>query len=321
MDYINLAPQLGASSRLGFGCASIMGRVGREQSLRAIAAALDAGISHFDVARLYGYGEAEALLGEALRGKRDKVVIATKFGLVAPRAATALRGLKPLAQRIFASIPGSRQLFRALIGSTAQPANRFTAQAARESLETSLTALKTDYVDILFLHDCTPADLTDELVSHLDAQIAAGKIRSYGVASGTTTAANLAASPEAPPVILQFRNSICARGAEALPPRTHRYIAHSPFLGADRLQQLHRSQPSLFRLSTGRVLQPADIYPMMLSYALATPSVGVVLCSMLDEAHLRSNLASFDQPPFSNEEIHEFAAALTGRPECLLDRD
>src|SRR5215472_18734854 len=102
MDYVTLAPALPPSSRLGFGCGSVMGRVGRAQSLKAIAAALDVGITHFDVARLYGYGEAEALLGETLRGRRDRVVIASKFGLTATRSAGTLRRLKPLAQRVAA---------------------------------------------------------------------------------------------------------------------------------------------------------------------------------------------------------------------------
>jgi D-threo-aldose 1-dehydrogenase len=90
MYYAILAPGLPPSSRLGFGCGGVMGRVGRRQSLRVIAAALDGGITHFDVAPLYGYGEAEALLGEALADKRDRVVVASKFGLNPPRSASTM---------------------------------------------------------------------------------------------------------------------------------------------------------------------------------------------------------------------------------------
>ncbi|MFX6040902.1 aldo/keto reductase, partial [Acinetobacter baumannii] len=61
------------SGRLGFGCAPMLGRVGRKDSLRALAIAYDNGIRHFDVARSYGFGEAEALLGEFLAGKRQHV--------------------------------------------------------------------------------------------------------------------------------------------------------------------------------------------------------------------------------------------------------
>src|SRR5712691_9945935 len=131
MEYVRLAPGLAPSSRLGFGCGSVMGRIGRAASLRAIAAAFDAGISHFDVARLYGYGEAEALLGEAVRGRRDRVVIASKFGLAAPRAGVALRGLKPIAQKIAAAVPGLRPLIRSAVGGAGRDPDRFSAAAAK----------------------------------------------------------------------------------------------------------------------------------------------------------------------------------------------
>lgn len=98
MHYTQLPPGLPPFSVLGFGCAGLAGRVGRRQSNRAIAVALAAGITHFDVARTYGYGEAETILGDNLRGLRDKVVIATKFGIEPPRVARAAKIVKPLAQ-------------------------------------------------------------------------------------------------------------------------------------------------------------------------------------------------------------------------------
>lgn len=318
MEYVKLAPTLGASSRLGFGCGSVMGRVGREPSLRAIAAALDAGITHFDVARLYGYGEAESLVGAALRGKRDRVVIASKFGLVAPRAASALRGLKPLAQKVFAAIPGSRTVFRSLIGSVARPAERFSVGAAQQSLDESLSALKTDYLDILFLHECDPEDLTDELTAFLDAQVGAGKIRCYGIASSVATAAQLARGTH-PDMIFQFANSICGRGAERLPARERAYAAHSPFAGGDRLRRLRSTQPELFHLPGGRLVEASELLPMMLSCALAAPSVGVVLCSMLSGNHLEANLATVERPPFTAAEIDAFAAAIGACPDALIE--
>lgn len=286
MDYVTLAPGLPASSRLGFGCGSIMGRVGRSESLRAIAAALDAGIAHFDVARLYGYGEAEALLGEALRGRRDRVVIASKFGLAPPRAATALRRLKPLAQAMVANIPGLRPLLRSAIGTSTRAAGRFSVDAARASLDRSLAALGTDHLDILFLHDCAPDDVGDELIAFLDAQVAAGKIGAYGAATGIDAVVALNGK-RGGSMLYQFGNSVCARNAELL-PGGGRHIAHSPFLGADRLRGLCEARPD--RPS------PADIHRLMLGWALAVDNVAVVLCSMLDERHLRANLDAVEHP-------------------------
>jgi aryl-alcohol dehydrogenase-like predicted oxidoreductase len=295
MDYLTLASGLPPSSRLGFGCGGIMGRVGRGQSLRAIAAALDGGITHFDVARLYGYGEAEALVGEALAGKRDKIVIASKFGLTAPRAAGALRSLKPIAQKLAATVPGARAVLRSLVGGAAPAPDRFSVASAQASLDQSLAALKTDYLDILFLHDCAAGDLSDELAAFLDQQVAAGKIRTYGVATDFDTVMPLYTA-HGDAMLYQFPNSITARNADRLPSGERRFIAHSPFAG---------SACAAARLAAG-----GDTYPMMLAYALAAPNVAVVLCSMLDEAHLRANLDGIEHPRFAAEQLAAFAAMM-----------
>jgi aryl-alcohol dehydrogenase-like predicted oxidoreductase len=298
MDYVILAPGLPPSSRLGFGCGSIMGRVGRAESLRAIAAARGAGISHFDVARLYGYGEAETLLGEALRGQRDQVVIASKFGLSAPARAAALRSLKPIAQRLAAAIPGARSVLRAVVGDAALAPDRFSPASAQASLDQSLAALKTDYLDILFLHDCAAADITDELLGVLDRQITAGKIRAYGAATAIEAVMPLHAAYGAR-LLYQFANSLYARNVAHLPGVARQFIAHSPFQGADRLGAMLAERPELGR---------DDLHHLMLAYALMAPSVGVVLCSMLDPAHLRANLAVVERPKFTADDIGALTA-------------
>ncbi len=249
-----------------------MGRVAREPSRRAIDAALDVGITHFDVARLYGYGEAEALLGEALKGRRDRVVIASKFGLNPPRRAGALRMLKPLAQKLAATVPGARAVLRSLVGGPALAADRFSVFAAQVSLDQSLAALQTDYLDILFLHDCTAVDLGDELVAFLDAQVAAGKIRAYG-ADGDIEAIVALQRVHGDRLIYQFANSLGAPNADRLAGAGCRIVTHSSFFGAGAL----RGQP--------------NVHETMLAHALAVPDVAVVLCSMLSEAHLRANVA------------------------------
>src|ERR1041384_613232 len=86
-------------SAMGLGCWAIgglwywldgpggWGNVDDEESVRAIHAALDLGINFFDTAANYGTGHSERILARALAGKRDKAVIATKFGFVVDEAA------------------------------------------------------------------------------------------------------------------------------------------------------------------------------------------------------------------------------------------
>jgi aryl-alcohol dehydrogenase-like predicted oxidoreductase len=181
-----------------------------------------------------------------------------------------LRALKPLAQRLAATIPGARTVLRSLVGGGAHAADRFSVDAARASLDQSLAALKTDYLDILLLHDCAAADVTAELIEFLEGQVAAGKIRAYGVATGIDAILALS-DVYGDRLIYQFASGMFARDAERLAGE-RRIIAHSPFAGAERLASR------------------ADAHRMLLAHALAEPGVAVVLCSMLDDAHLRANL-------------------------------
>src|SRR5690606_35682232 len=90
MDHQQLTRPIGQSgieaSAVGLGTWAIggwmWGGTDRDRSIRAIHASIDAGISLIDTAPAYGQGVAEEILGEAMQGRRDKVVLATKCGLV-----------------------------------------------------------------------------------------------------------------------------------------------------------------------------------------------------------------------------------------------
>ena len=168
------------TSVLGFGCGSVMGRVGRSASLRAMKAAWDNGITLFDTARSYGFGEAEAVLGEFLQGKRDRAVLATKYGIEAQRQSGVKRIAVGVARSAF-RLPGVRGLVRGT-GAKATTFGQFSAVGLRESVETSLRELRTDYIDILFLHEATEAVLYDaELISALEGLVSSGKILRAGL--------------------------------------------------------------------------------------------------------------------------------------------
>ncbi len=177
------------SSVLGFGCAPILGSVDGAVARRALAVALDEGITHFDVAPSYGYGQAEAWLGRELAGRRDNVVLATKFGIRATASARLLQPLKPLV-RWAKKLRGRRP---ANTGSPSSGAttlgDRFHARVAMEpanlraSVEKSLRALRTDHLDYLFLHEPREAIVgIDALAAEVERLKTEGKIRAWGLA-------------------------------------------------------------------------------------------------------------------------------------------
>lgn len=121
-----------------------------EESRAAIDAALDLGVNFIDTSDAYGAGYSETLLGDALRGRRDKVILATKGGniMVGPNR-------------------GKRDFSPAYIGRV---------------LEESLKRLQTDYVDLYQLHNATVEVIErGEVWELLERRKKEGKIRYYGV--------------------------------------------------------------------------------------------------------------------------------------------
>lgn len=310
MIYTRLIPELPPSSVLGFGCAGIMGRAGRRASLRAIAAALDSGITHFDVARSYGYGEAEALLGEALRGRREHVVVVTKLGIEPPRPTGALPRLKPLARQAIAAFPALRPLVRRA-ASTGVTRRRFSVEAARHSIDASLAALGTDYIDILLLHGPAPADVDVALVEFLVDAVRRGKLRACGVSGSINQVLSI---QQAWPTltIRQVRNSILRRSHAMLADATGPSLTHSPFEGAARLLAWARAHEGAIARLGLPPIGPKELHRLMLAYALLVNPGGVVICSMLSPDHVRENAAMIDNPPLTKDQVEGFARLVEG---------
>ena len=128
------------------------GQTDDAESIRAIHAGLDAGVTLFDTAANYGAGHSEVVLGQALKGHRDKVVIATKFGHIINEATKTVYG-------------DDEQILKNV----------------RTDVENSLRRLQTDYIDVYQLHagDYEPA-LAVELREILEDLVQEGKIRWYG---------------------------------------------------------------------------------------------------------------------------------------------
>jgi aryl-alcohol dehydrogenase-like predicted oxidoreductase len=150
-------------SPMGLGCWAIggpfwsgetplgWGRVDDEESIRAIHAGLELGITLFDTANVYGAGHSERVLGRALAGRRSQVVIATKFNSVFDERT------------------------RQVTGSDVTPAG------IRQACEDSLRRLNTDRIDLYQFHDNGyPADRAEPVRETLEELVRAGKIRAYG---------------------------------------------------------------------------------------------------------------------------------------------
>ena len=132
-------------SIVGLGGNNFGWRLDAAATERVVRAALDAGITLFDTAELYGEGRSEEYLGRALRGHRPDVVIATKFG--------------------YKTAPSNHR---------GQPEN------VRRAADASLKRLGTDYIDLFQLHSPDPSTPIADTLGALDELVRSGKVREIG---------------------------------------------------------------------------------------------------------------------------------------------
>lgn len=275
MKKIELVPGV-FSSRIGFGCAPILGSVDRAKALRALAVAREVGVTHFDIAPSYGYGEAEGLLGEFLAGSgRDGAVIATKYGIEANQMAQYLRPLKGIARSVIKAIKrgggSGAKAGSGVAGSMLKPVT-ITAEGLEKSVERSLRRMRTDRIDLLFLHEPATrvADL-DGVLRTMERLKAAGKVRGFGLSLMRSTWG--VHSPDLGKFdVLQFDAPSLNEGG--MPERADAAnVLFSPFRAAAEGQD----RPSILRdLSTA--------FPR-----------SVILCSMFGEAHIRANVQAVSE--------------------------
>lgn len=157
MQYRRLGPSL-TTSALGIGCMPMSGNsignygaVDEAEAIRTIHRAIDLGVTFFDTAEAYGPVENEALLGRAVAGRREGLVLATKYSMPFDEAGNTLGGFD-----------GS-------------PAN------ARRSCEAALRRFGTDHIDLFYLHRIDPTVPIEESVGGMAELVAEGKVLHLGL--------------------------------------------------------------------------------------------------------------------------------------------
>jgi len=144
MKYRNLGRAGLKVSEIGLGTLEFGRRVNERESISIIDHAIDMGINFIDTADVYNDGRAEEYVGKAIRGKRSRVIVATKFGIA-----------------------------------TGESPNSYGGSRAHimEAIDNSLKRLATDYIDVYYLHWPDPTAPIEETLRTLDILVRAGKVR------------------------------------------------------------------------------------------------------------------------------------------------
>ncbi len=172
------------ASRLGLGSSTFGGSVSTDKAKRTIAAALEHGVNYIDTARSYGYGQAESIIGEAVKKQRKNVFIATKFGIVSylPLWKKRLLWLGRLVKKYGFLRKVALKQVQQQAGTTFSY-NIMSLSEVKHSIETSFKELQTDYIDQLIIHSHFELYLQDNsIIDYLFQLKQSQRIRTIGVA-------------------------------------------------------------------------------------------------------------------------------------------
>lgn len=192
-------------SDIGLGCMGMSHAYGapadKQEMIQFLAEAVDTGITFFDTAEVYGPYENEELVGEALKPFKNKVVIATKFGIHLEHGSTG------------APIPDARP------------------EVIRASLEGSLKRLQVDCIDLYYQHRVDPNIPVEEVAGLMNELIKEGKIKRWGMSEAKEEDIRRA-HKVCPITAIENRYSMMSRGYEALFPVLEElgigFVAFSP---------------------------------------------------------------------------------------------
>jgi aryl-alcohol dehydrogenase-like predicted oxidoreductase len=176
-------------SALAFGCMNICHAYGvapaPEAAVRLLQEALDAGITHFDTAALYGFGESERLVGRALKSRRDEFILASKGGMA------GVTGEDGVTRRVIDGRP----------------------EAIRRNCEDSLRRLGMDVIDLYYLHRWDKKVPIEDSVGEMSRLVERGHVRAIGLSE--VSAATLRKAHAVHPIAaLQTEYSLWTRNPE-----------------------------------------------------------------------------------------------------------
>jgi aryl-alcohol dehydrogenase-like predicted oxidoreductase len=261
-----------------------------EKTARSIIeAALEEGINYFDTADLYDFGENEKIVGQALKGVRENVIIATKVG---------------------------NRWNHDRTGWSWDPSKEYIKEAVKNSLK----RLGTDYIDLYQLHGGTIEDPIEDTIEAFEELKAEGLIRYYGISSIRPNVIHEFVGKSSIVSVMMQYSILDRRPEEEALPLLHKHgigvVTRGPvakgLLSDKMLEKISEKGYLDYSANELRTILPslkervASLRPfteIALQYNLANPAVASVVTGVSSPEQVKSNAAAVRSNPLTNEEI------------------
>lgn len=298
------------TSPIGFGCTKLTDHYSRKDAIHTLETCLEVGITHFDTARMYGFGESEIILGDFLKDKRDKVTITTKIGLDPVALPTHSQFMVKLAKDVVNRLP---MIKRMISKKTNVFVNRppLSAERAKKHLEEALAKLKTDYIDILLLHEYDVATANQQdLISFFKEQIQKETVRHVGLGTFFELITEDYKSLDGVYDVLQTDNSILKPNMGYIDSKfldTHLTIAFSTLRDLKTMQKFIEKNPDFAQmLKKEAEIDFSDsktILRLAIDFTKYSHPEGINIFTSTNSQNIKNNVKEWENPSFSKEQV------------------
>ena len=295
---------------LGFGTGALFSKKrSRNEALKLVETALDFGITYFDTARMYGSGRAEGIIGEVAARNRDRLILVSKAGILPQSRSLIVRAAGQGVQFLHRGVPRSKDYVS--VPRTYLPRFGFFKLAdIRKSVETSLKELRTDYIDILLLHECNVSNFDDQELRHyLNELKVQGKIRAFGIATGMEETDAILARYAGVPDVVQIPSAIWNMYIKKL-QTTHRglTVTHSSLSGRlnvllDRLASDEAMAAEWRAMTEIDPRNTQSFAQLLLAHAVTSNPNGIVIFFSSDPTNIVANVNSLKSRSIDQAQI------------------
>ena len=309
---------------LGFGSGALLSKGrSRQEALRLLETAIDCGITYFDTARSYCAGRAEGILGEVVAKNRSRLILASKAGILPESRSLFVRAMGRGVRLLHKAAPPIEN-YVAVPAAAMLRFGVFGLADIRKSIETSLRELRTDYLDVFLLHECAASNTDSaELLNCLNDLKSAGKIRTFGIATGIEETIKILENNRGFSDVVQIPSSIFDMNVKKVLPLSRGLVAtHSSLTSrfnrlVDRLSSDKRVAAEWRSMTQVDPRDTTSLAQLLLAHALHSNPNGIVLFFSSNAMNIKANVKILSEATIDQTQIDGLNALLIRNRDSL----